>query len=153
MFDVSRAEFHRVIFPPDKDLHWLENEINLKRFNWKNAHDGEDVGEEECRKAVIFAIAGAKGLEDASKRLQLEMQNNPTMSAHSAIQFVSLFMQSKKTSDKLHSEARAFASQTSASNASHILAIADGTEVNMISSLHDAQDSAIDTASSKHDLQ
>ena len=46
MFDVSRAEFHRVIFPRDKNLHWLENDINLKCFNWKNADDGEDVGEE-----------------------------------------------------------------------------------------------------------
>ena len=67
MFDTSKADFHKVIFPPDKDLHWLEEEINTKRFNHSQIHNNEDVGEEECRKAVLFSIAGAKGFENAPK--------------------------------------------------------------------------------------
>ena len=59
MFDVSKTTFYQIKFSSDKDLTWLENEINTRRFNWSLAHDGEDVGEEECSKAVMFAVSGA----------------------------------------------------------------------------------------------
>ena len=121
MFDMSKAEFHRIAFPPDKDLNWLETEINTKRFHWEIMHDGQDVGEEECLKAVLFAVCSATGLEDLSKRLQHEIQNNPTMTAHAALQFSSVYIKSKKTSERLQADAKAFASQVSTSSASHIL--------------------------------
>ena len=107
MFDVSKSTFYQISLPPGHDLERLETEMNNRRFNWKLSHAGADVGEEECLKAVVFAIAGATGLDDESERLRIEVQNNPNMTAHAAIQFVKVLIQSKKASDTLTSEAKA----------------------------------------------
>ena len=74
------------------------------------------------------------GLDDVSKRLGLEVQNVPTMTAHAEIQFVKVFLQSKKASDTLTSEAKAYAGQTNPTSASHVLANSDDAEVNNASS-------------------
>ena len=134
MFDVSKSIFYQISLPPGHDLERLETEINNRRFNWKLSHAGADVGEDECLKAVVFAMAGATGLDDESERLRLEVQNNPNMTAHAAIQFVKVLIQSKKASDTLTSEAKAYAGQTNTSSASQVLADNDDAEVDNTSS-------------------
>ena len=79
MFDVTKSTFYMINFPTNKDLVWLENEIYSNRFDWSLAHEGEDVGEEECCKAVMFAISGFTLFEAAAERLKLEFQNQPHM--------------------------------------------------------------------------
>ena len=101
MFDVSKSTFYMIKFPTNKDLSWLENEIYSNRFDWSLAHEGEDIGEEECCKAVIFAISGFTLFEAAAERLKLEFQNQPHMTAKAAIKIVRLVLQSIKTSERL----------------------------------------------------
>ena len=62
MLDVSKANFYHISLPPEQYLEWLETEICNRRFNRSISHSGADVGEEECLKAVVFAISGATGL-------------------------------------------------------------------------------------------
>ena len=121
MFDVSKSTFYMMKFPTNKDLSWLENEIYTNRFNWSLAHYGEDVGEEECCKAVMFAICGFTLFEAAAERLRLEIKNRPNITAKSAIQIVRLFLQSMKTNEKLLPDAKFYSSQSNLSGVNYML--------------------------------
>ena len=94
LFYATKSTFYMIEFPTNKDLFWLENEIYSNRFDWSLAHEGEDVGEEECCKAVMFAISVFTLFEAAAERLKLEFQNQPHMTAKAAIKIVSQVLQS-----------------------------------------------------------
>ena len=80
----------------------------------------------------MFAISGANGLEEAAERLNLEVQLNPTLSAQGATQIVRIFLQSKKTSEKLMTEAKAYSGQSPSSGSSHMLVESINREANAV---------------------
>ena len=109
MFDVPKSKFFMTEFPTNKDLSWLENYIYTNRFNRSLAHYGEDIGEEECCRAVMYAISGFTLFDAAAENLQLEVQNRPIMTAKAAIQIVRLFLQSMNTNEKFMLNVKSYA--------------------------------------------
>ena len=121
MFGVSKSTFYLMEFQTNKDLSWLENKIYKNRFDWSFANYGEDIGEEECCKAVLYAISGFTLFEAAAEYLQLEVQNRPNMTATAAIQIVRLFLQSMNTSEQHLLNVKSYAIQTNLSGVNHVL--------------------------------
>ena len=80
----------------------------------------------------MFAIAGVTGLEEATERLNLEVNLNPTLSAQAAIQTVRTFLLSKKCSEKLITEAKSYSAQSPTSGSSHMLVESIDREANTV---------------------